>query len=207
MCPLQIASSIPKVSCAVAFACLAILALAGCDTPARRLEPKAVQSVQPGVTTRQEVLKDFGEPRGTLSGNGRTLLFYQRNYPGGRMGFGPTQPAGVVCFTVLFDKNDRVIKSHYSSRDLSVFASRTAPSVGSRISPEMVGRIKTGVTTRQEVVGMIGEPDRESLTLDGAVILAWDYWQAVLGRQAAFSLQLYLNPSDVVIAIKTINVP
>ncbi|MFO1476300.1 MAG: hypothetical protein U1F98_06580 [Verrucomicrobiota bacterium] len=197
----------PRRFCAFAVPLILSALLMGCDTPAERLEPEAVATIQPGVTTKKQVLQEFGRPKGTLTGRGRTLLYFERDYQGGRMGMAPTEPVSVVGLSVLFDQNDRVIRTLLSSHNWGVMPARGAPMVGTRVSPEAIAAIQVGKTTRKELIAMIGQPDREALTLGGSVVISWNYWQRVLNRQSIQSLQVYLDDQDVVSQVKTIDVP
>jgi outer membrane protein assembly factor BamE (lipoprotein component of BamABCDE complex) len=194
----------------LAAACL-LIAVAGCETAADRIDPELVQTIKPGITTRQEVLKQFGSPRETLSSGGRTLLFYERDYRAWVTRYGPISPARLVCLSVLFDRNDRVIRTNYSSHNLTVHAGAVTASAGSPVSEKMLARIHANITTRKEAIEILGEPGMETLALDGHLVMSWPYIEADYAGggssrlKNASLLQLAFDNADVVAAIKTVN--
>jgi hypothetical protein len=178
----------------------------GCQTAAERLEPEAVKRIKPGVSTRQEVLKEFGVPRETLSAEGRTLLNYERDYPGWESRYGPTHPANITCLSVLFGPDDRVLRVHHSSHEVDVYAGAGSVSAGSRVSAKLVERIRLNVTTQQEAIAILGEPTMESLTLNGGLVLSWGYWDAnFLGAQRFRMLRLFVDDTGMVVGLKTVD--
>src|ERR1022692_437281 len=194
----------------LAAGCL-LIAVAGCETAAQRIDPELVQTIKPGITTRQEVLNQFGSPRETLSAGGRTLLFYERDYRAWVNRYGPISPARLVGLSVLFDRNDRVIRAHYSSHNLVVHGTMATVSAGSPVSEKLLARIHPNVTTRKEAIEILGEPGMEALALDGYLVVSWpcieaDYTGGGSSRLRNASLvHLAFDAADVVVAIKTVN--
>src|SRR5689334_10902044 len=97
----------------------AALMVAGCSSPAKRLEPSVVGQIQEGVTTRADIERQFGKPDNAIIGsNRRTLVVYEygRVKPSAEpttLSILPT-PIGTVCLrtlTVLYDDADRVEKT------------------------------------------------------------------------------------------------
>jgi outer membrane protein assembly factor BamE (lipoprotein component of BamABCDE complex) len=197
----------PIKSLALALSAAAwLIALTGCETAAQRLDSKAVQLIKPGVTTRQEVLKEFGDPRETTGANGRTLLFYGREFWGRPSRYGPTGDSYILGLSVLLDQNDIVLRTHYSSHKVDLTYGAGTVSAGSFVSDKLAGRIRTGVTTRKEAVAILGEPAVEKLTLDGRLSLSWAYAESsFIGRGRWRMFHLLLNEADVVIAVKRDN--
>jgi outer membrane protein assembly factor BamE (lipoprotein component of BamABCDE complex) len=182
-----------------------LVAQTGCETPAQRLDSKAVETIKPGVTTRQEVLKEFGAPRETLTAGNRTLLIYKRFYSGVPSHYGPTTDSYLLVLSVLFNSDDRVLRKHYSSHALDTFY-YGGRSVGTKIEDKTVAQIQPRVTTRKEALALLGEPTQETLTTGGHLVVDWAYDRAVgFGARNFRMLRLIFTDADVVTVLQNID--
>jgi hypothetical protein len=191
-----------KAALGAAAAALLLALVPGCETPAHRLAPKAAKAIQPGVTTRLDILRDFGTPRETTRANGRTLLFYQRQYsPPPPYGFSPSQPATLIGLSVLCGPDDRVLRAHYSSHQVDLFWGPGSVSAGTPVTEKTLAKIRPNVTTRQEAMALLGEPWMEGMTLDGGLVIDWGYWEGNrIGGARQRIFRLFFNEADVVAA-------
>jgi outer membrane protein assembly factor BamE (lipoprotein component of BamABCDE complex) len=197
-------SSTPKFALAAVAAAVLLATQTGCETAAHRLNPKAAQAIKPGVTTRQEVLRDFGTPHETTCTNGRTLLIYERNYYGSLTDLGPfqIQPTTCVDLSVLCDPSDRVLRTHYSAHQIDIRWNLGSATVGSLVNEKTMAKIRPNSTTRQEVVALLGEPLTEALTLDGELVFQWYYWERnFVGGQWCRIYRVFFNDSNVATAV------
>ncbi len=58
------------------FVLLFCLSLGGCATCGKPIEKSAVEEMQKGVTTKEEVIKKFGQPDGTYFDKDNRLIYY-----------------------------------------------------------------------------------------------------------------------------------
>ena len=173
-------------------ACLAVLSLTGCMTPARRLDPAVTASVQVGQT-RAEVEKILGKPE-TLEtgGNGRTLAVYSHGT--GALAHG-SQGLELRLVSLIYSPAFRLEKRLLHESQVTYTSRFFKPDEFGRLLPreEIVAKMKP-VMSREEVIAEFGPPFVETLTVDGGSRLVW--WA---GRQK-FSLwvQTYDTQSFVV---------
>jgi outer membrane protein assembly factor BamE (lipoprotein component of BamABCDE complex) len=187
-------------------ALVCVAALTGCETPARRLDPKAVQTITPGVTTRQEVLQEFGAPFETISSGDRTLLFYRRGYLGRSNDYGPSTDSWLLVLSVLVGPDDRVLRKHYSSRKIDTYFGAGVVAVGTKVDDKIIAQIRPNVTTRRQAEGLLGEPCAETLSFGGELVVDWAYEDVrFVGTGRLKMLRLFFNNADVVVAVKTVD--
>jgi hypothetical protein len=181
-----------------------VVEVTGCETAAQRLDPEPVDQIKLGITTRQEVLHDFGEPFETLSGGKRTLVLYRRGYLGSRGGFGPTEDSTLTVVSILFGADDRVLRKHYSFHKIRTYYGAGMVSVGNEISEKTIAKVRPEVTTRVEAEKLLGEPTAESLGLDGRLVVDWSYQDAnFVGAESFKTFRIWFNGAGIATAVKT----
>src|SRR5512140_1079977 len=118
-----------------------LLSVLGCQSPAKRLVPGTDSMIKPGVTSADEVIKAFGTPEQTLTGNGRKLMFWSIVYwasPPGSLSMGPTQDSHARALSVLVDENNRVTAKHYSAHSFRTVFGALSVSAGTRQDPQVL---------------------------------------------------------------------
>jgi outer membrane protein assembly factor BamE (lipoprotein component of BamABCDE complex) len=192
-----------------ALASLAVL-MSGCETPAQQLDPQAADFIQPGVTTRADIVKAYGEPNQTInSGNGRTLLIWQLVYWAApiRHSFAPSEDSTARALSVLVDGNNRVIKKLTSDHVFRTFIGNGNVVIGLDAEPEILDHIKPHQTTRAQVIAMLGQPVIETLNTGGDTVLDWPYETGNrLGGETQFKLiRVIIGSDDVVKSTHTVD--
>jgi len=193
------------------FGALSALAglLAGCETPAQQLDPQAANFIQPGVTTRADIEKAYGQPNQVIqAGNGRTLLIWQLVYWAApvRHSFEPTEDSTARALSVLVGDNNRIIKKLTSDHVFRTFIGAGTVVVGQEPQPEVFERIKVHQSTRAQVVAMLGEPVMETLNTGGDTVLDWPYEIANrIGGKTFELLRVVIGPDEVVKSTHTVN--
>jgi hypothetical protein len=116
-----------------------------------------------------------------------------------------------VGLTVLFDRNDLVIRALYSSHNLAMQSSASNVTAGTPASEIALARIRKNLTTRAEAIAILGEPALETLSLDGHLILSWQYVEAEFTGGGSSRLKnarlvhIAFDAADKVIAVKIVN--
>jgi hypothetical protein len=192
-----------------------LMITAGCATPGERLEPGTVDFIQPGSTTRDAVIKVFGEPTQILKSGDRTLMCWQliywaapNQYPGSGT-LGPSEDSTARGLSVLCDGNGVVLAKHYSAHTFRTLFGAGAVFVGGPIDESSFNRIKPDLTTQTQVLAMLGEPMMESLSLNGALVLDWAYVQGdyIAGQTQLRTLRVFVNSTGIVTAVRKIDGP
>ncbi len=189
-------------------ALLAGLALAGCQTPAQRLARPAVEQVRDGVTTQAEVLREFGPPKETIRGDGRTLLVYSRGRLGAPPHYAPMEASQLTVVSFLFGPDDRLLRKLYSHHEIQTTFGAGIITLGRDLSADAIDQIHPGRTTLEEAKRLLGEPTAEGLTLDGSLLVDWAFRDARFVGTGRFQLfRVYFNEANVVTATKVVDVP
>jgi outer membrane protein assembly factor BamE (lipoprotein component of BamABCDE complex) len=194
---------------------LALMALTGCQTPAQRLEPGTADFIQPGVTTRAELVAAFGSPRQVLASEGRTLLFWDVIYWASYHRYkltgilSPSEDSHARGLSVLLGPDDRVLAKHYSIHDFHTYFGSRMVSVGYNVKDQTLAQIKPGHTTQQEAVALLGEPMMESLTLNGDLTLDWAYAQAnsIVGETEQRLFRVLVNSQGIITTTRFVDQP
>ena len=192
--------------CALLLAAL-LSVLTGCETPAQRLDPGVSGSLKPGITTRAEVIQEFGEPKEIISEKGRTMLYYQRVFAATPNGLGPSNDTYVNALAVLLDEKDRVMQSRQSShRVRTVFVGGLA-ALGIEIDDRALQNLKPHQTTRAEAIRLLGEPAVDSLMFNGAPNSEWWFFTAdyLVGGKEHRVIRLIFDQADVLTAVQSFN--
>jgi outer membrane protein assembly factor BamE (lipoprotein component of BamABCDE complex) len=175
-----------------------LFALTGCQTPAELLEPSAVEQVKEGVTSRQQVLHDFGQPEETHNGRNTTLLIYRQGYLGSSSDYGPTEDSTLTLVSFLFGADDRLLRKHYSFHKVQTFFSPAGITFGNGINDDLVAKVRPNLTTRQEAERLLGEPTAEVLLVDGTLEVDWIYQDVSnLGGQRSNVFRVLFNDANI----------
>ncbi|MBN9691628.1 MAG: hypothetical protein J0M24_15425 [Verrucomicrobia bacterium] len=147
-----------------------ILVLAGCATPARKLETSVTSQIHPGLS-RTEVEAILGAPATLETGTtGRSLAFYEYSRGSAQDNLDRT----LRCLSVLYDRQFRVIEvlRHEGTLNYDHGLFR-GDRVGKVFSREEIVRVMTPGVTREDVVKAFGNPMWEYLTFDGGRRMVW----------------------------------
>lgn len=179
----------------------------GCASPGRLLSQSAIQQLREGQPL-DEVVQIFGEPDEVLKGaENRTLLRYRRfDVPIGAEVGGIVPPgrddAKVRTLSILLDQNLRVGKFLFF--ESKPHLNRTTGRLGNSIRLSDMAKIEPQKTTRREVLGLLGEPFAEELTLSGDRKLIWVYADYMLTGMQGQGLQVLFDDDDRVIGLQQI---
>ena len=163
-----------------------MLLITGCSSPGRHLEPALVGQIREGVTTRQEVEKQFGQPRNTMNGsNRRTLVIYEYgqlkpNAEPASASVLPT-PMGTVwlrTLSILYDERNTVEKALFYQSTTPYERNMSSISAGNVVGEKELASIKTGETTASDLRKSFGSPMSKTLNVDGELVLGWFYGKA-----------------------------
>lgn len=179
--------------------------LAGCASPGRLLSQSAIQQLHEGQSL-DEVVQIFGEPDEVLKGfEKRTLLRYRRfDVPVGADVGGITPPgrddAKVRTLSILLNQDLQIAKFlfHESKPNLS----RTTGRLGNAIGLTQLAKIEPQKTTRQELIGLLGAPFAEELTLYGSHKLVWVHADYMLTGMQGQGLEVLLDENDRVASLQ-----
>jgi outer membrane protein assembly factor BamE (lipoprotein component of BamABCDE complex) len=179
--------------------------LAGCASPGRLLSQSAIQQLHEGQSL-DDVVRIFGEPDEVLKGfEKRTLLRYRRfDVPVGADVGGITPPgrddAKVRTLSILLNQDLQIAKFlfHESKPNLS----RTTGRLGNAIGLTQLAKIEPQKTTRQELIGLLGAPFAEELTLYGSHKLVWVYADYMLTGMQGQGLEVLLDENDRVASLQ-----
>lgn len=163
--------------------------LVGCASSSTALDDELIARIQDGRTTRAEVVKLFGPPKGeNLGSNGKRVAVYHfktaavpRNPPVRQSVSSP--PASfplsakgslrLRTLSVLYQPNGQVERHHLYEASTAVTASMQQSEVGASVRPEKLSFIYKGMTDRQDLVSLFGEPLIETLEPGGLMVLSW----------------------------------
>lgn len=172
-----------------AFLAILLIAITGCVSPAKKLDPSLVSQIKEGVTTRQEVETLFGQPREAATGaNQKTLAYYrfQQAYrnPGWVGAYeGHLGSVGIRTLSVLYDNKETVEKFLVSQSNTVVSRDENGISAGRIIPEETFAKIIKGITSKGEVIQWLGPATTKTLTVEGDQWFRWNF--ARKGRWAA----------------------
>jgi len=186
-----------------AIACFA----AGCLSSAQRLDPSVVRQVQEGRTSRVEVEQKFGKPAAALMGSNRkTLVKYQYELvvPSGHDTWtddSPTRLGDIWSRTLslLYDEHGTVERFLWYETKGSVKRNVGTASMGRLVTEADLAGIRRGTTTETDLRNVLGRPTEKSLTVEGDVVLSWEYRGVGLGidnRRQHQTLRVYLDGAN-----------
>ena len=188
----------------------AMLAVAGCSSPAKRLEPAVVNQFQEGAATRQEVERKLGRPANVMTGSNRKTVAI---YESGRIASKPEPeslsvlptPIGTVrwrTFSILYDDRDVMEKKLFHESVTPYERNMSSVSAGHVVSEAELSEIKSGQTKSSELRHLFGPPMGKTFTVDGEIVLAWFYGKAAGRFELSVKRQTLLvrmNDSDIVV--------
>ena len=159
-----------------------LIALVGCASAGRRLEPSVVDRIKAGVTTRQEVEHMLGSPDSVVQGPNRRMVAdfaYQKLLPGNRStSSSATTTAGFIWHrraSVLYDEKGIVLKKSHFETERPYHVENGRVWIGQTVSDADVSEIKLGTTTFSELTGRLGKPMSKGLSLEGNFVYDWFY--------------------------------
>jgi outer membrane protein assembly factor BamE (lipoprotein component of BamABCDE complex) len=130
--------------------CLAALFIVGC-TVGQAFDVKKINNLKVGQTSKEEVLGIFGKP---YSSSAAILMYLYAEDGKSRM------------LTVSVDSNNKVSRWNLISFDGSSL-------LGKAIKTEKINQIKKGVTTKEDVITILGKPT--SITTNSSNITSLSY--------------------------------
>ena len=164
------------------FPAVAGVVLCGCLSAARKLEPSVVDRIDEGASTRAMVEKLLGKPEELEIGSNRKMLArytygqpllsteasrYEVNRRPGAV--------GLRTLTLLYSPNGTVERKVYDESVTPVERTRDFVITGQRVSSVTLERLQKGVTTREGVLELLGEPTERTLNVAGEEIFLWFY--------------------------------
>jgi outer membrane protein assembly factor BamE (lipoprotein component of BamABCDE complex) len=162
---------------------LNVVLLTGCISPGQRLEPEVVRQIKEGSSTRADVEKLLGKPRSIVVGSSERKIAhygYTRRIESAEfqlIGAFAKNPGDILSrhFTAMYNQQNIVEKAlfHQSLTPFAVGFGRM--SAGQIISPDTLRQIKKGVSTKDDIVKLLGEPTLVSLNSDGDLAMIWFY--------------------------------
>jgi hypothetical protein len=147
-----------------------LLALTGCITPAKRLEPSMVATIEPGKSTKSEADKLLGKPESLVTSvEGRTLAQYSYFR---EAGYG--SPCIVRMLSLLYDRQLVLEQKLFSDSTLAPRIHLFKPSqLGDAIDRERIIKLMKPGTIRSDIINELGPPTIEELTVKGETIMTW----------------------------------
>lgn len=146
--------------------------LAGCATPAERLDVNVVQNIREGSSTRAEVEKLLDRPYSMVTGaNGRTLAFYEFAVLG-RTGFAGPRQLHTRRLSVLYD-SAFVVERKLLSDSATAYHVGWRDRLGQPLDRTEVIQAMRPQVTRAELIERFGPPTVETLTIDGGTAAGW----------------------------------
>lgn len=168
-----------------------------------------VGRIHEGVTTRQEVEKQFGTPRSVVRGSNRqVLVLYEYGQirpdaPSQSTSVLPT-PIGTVrlrTLSILYNERNTVEKALFHQSATPYEQSMSSISAGNVVGEKELASIHCGETTASDLRKTLGPPMSKTLNVDGDLVLAWYYGKAA-GRFVPNSkrqtLLVHVDANDVV---------
>ncbi len=168
--------------------------LAGCVSPAAKLDGSLLAQIKEGTTTQAEVESLLGRTTAVITNSaGRQVWVYHhrtgsaRRNPGSAIMFDPTRPSTSTVYTsasgqlrlrmlsILFGLDGRVDRKHLYESSSDYGATLTGAHLGSRFGHEQLATIQNGVTERPGLVMVFGEPFAEFLNPEGNLSLVWNF--------------------------------
>lgn len=186
-----------------------LLIVAGCSTPARRLDVAPVRQIVPGNSTVQQVEEIFGPPPVKLTGaNGKTVaryfhrtMFrseeasrYERHWRPGEL--------RVRTLSVLYSPAGLVEKKLHDESITPVHRSRDWLEAGPMLRPDEPAYIKRQLTSADDLIKRYGEPTSRALDTDGRTCLIWLYLKDRtdrLGQPVGRMLVVILDDQNLVL--------
>jgi len=146
--------------------------LAGCVTPAERLDVEVIQTIREGISTRAEVEKLLDRPYSMVTGaNGRTLAFYEfADFS--RSGFAGPRQLLTRRLSVLYN-SDFVVERKLLSASATAYHVGWRDRLGHPLDRSEVIQAMRPQVTRAELIERFGPPTVETLTIDGGTAGGW----------------------------------
>lgn len=176
------------------FCLLLFLVLAGCVSPAAKLDGSLVVQIKEGTTTHAGVESLLGKTTMVITNSaGRQVWIYHhrtgitRRNPQSAIMFDPTRPSTSTVYTsasgqlrvrmlsILFGLDGRVDRKHLYESSSDYGATLTGAHLGTRFGHEQLATIQKGVTDRPSLVNVFGEPFAEFLNPEGNLVLGWNF--------------------------------
>ena len=119
--------------------------------------------IEPGVTSKEQVLESLGEPDTSTEFDGKILFIYRgEKSAGGLFGY----PTGDIAYSwwmvaISFDENDLVsaVRTHECSNSTPQHVVERRIALRDREKFSNLDFIEPGVTTKKQVLESLGEPD------------------------------------------------
>lgn len=196
---------------------LCLLWLPGCASSSTALDDDLVAEIHDGRTTRADVEKLFGPPKGeNLGSNGKRVAVYHfktaavpRRAPARKSAAGPPTifpfadkgSLRLRTLSVLYRSDGQVERHHLYEASTAVTASPQHSEVGTSVRPEKLSFIYKGLTDREDLVSLFGEPLVEALEPSGQLVLSWIHsrnfgWTGARARVQ--QLQVLMGPNGKV---------
>jgi outer membrane protein assembly factor BamE (lipoprotein component of BamABCDE complex) len=164
-----------------------LLCQSGCMTPGEKLESTAVNELRKGQT-EAEVRHLFGAPkRSDTSANGKTLDVFFVIFP--RFTTAPSirsrvRVLEVRSLHVLYDNQGRVDKfTFYVGESKSLAGPGRDWRAGRWLDQNQVSNIKRGITSRSDLVAMLGPATVQGLNVYGVEVWSWLFVEGRAGTQ------------------------
>jgi outer membrane protein assembly factor BamE (lipoprotein component of BamABCDE complex) len=188
----------------------AMLAVAGCSSPAKRLEPAVINQFREGAATRQEVERKLGKPSNVMTGSNRkTVAVYEYGRimptPEPRSTSVLPTPIGTVqwrTFSILYNDRDVVEKTLFHESVTPYERNMSSVSAGHVVGEAELSVIKVGETKAADLRQVFGPPMGKTMTVDGDIVLAWFYGKAAGRFEPSLKRQTLLvrvNDAEVVV--------
>jgi hypothetical protein len=148
-----------------------LLALTGCIiTPAKRLEPAIVATIEPGKSTKSDIDKLLGKSKSLVtSAEGRTLAQYSYF-----SGAGYESSCTVRVLSLLYDRGLTLERKLFSDNTLALRSHLFKSSqLGAAIDRERIIKLMKPGSIRSEIINELGPPTIEELTVKGETIMSW----------------------------------
>lgn len=185
------------------------LFVAGCETPAQRLEASTLSAIQPGISTKEDAIRIYGAPGQTLIGERRTLMVWETIYwaSPNSSPFSPSQNTLARRLSILFDEKNVILKVRHSDHQIPTTFAGGSVVLGRNFDANLLSKIKVGTTTRQETAAVLGEPAFESLDLNGDLVMDWVYTTGdiIVGQNQLRTLRVVINSADKVALVREVN--
>jgi len=160
--------------------CLLLILFTGCASSGRRLEVSAVRQIKIGSSTVADVEKLFGRPAESVAGSDQQTVaryFYRRMNLNNDVRASERQehPADILFRTLSlrFGPDQVIAQKLHDEIVIPVLCYSKWLHIGPAIGPDILGRIRKGVSTDVELVEILGEPTSRTFETDGKALLIW----------------------------------
>lgn len=157
-------------------ALLIVIVIAGCASPAHKLEVAAVKKLTLGMQ-RSAVERQFGPPLHTYSGPaGYTMAYYEFGQP--VIVTGPSPDHFMLrSLSLLYGADGVLVKKLHDESKTPVQRQRDFFEVGPRLDGPDVSRAIRPNDTVEQLKMHFGEPSTRALTSRGHIQLIWYYYK------------------------------